>query len=390
MKIIANRLALFIFLLSILSCKNDANRSDKLIQHKESPEELEWLKDYKEATLLWGFIDEQGKEVIPQMYDDMRDFDSEGIALANFKGRWGYIDKNNKSVIPFQYLDAHPFSNGLALVQGFDKKYTYINKKGEKQFDCPGEVCQSFNQGIAIFTKGASKGTLDTSGKVVIEAKYDDVITLNNQLFIAKYGDLCGIINEKDEWLLKPQFDKIYAGKNKFIRAKKGNLYTFVEVGNFKISSDYYDYATDYVNGIAAVKKAEKYMLIDENRRQKYSSKDHIKPGGEGLWIEEEGGKFRFINADGKPLSDQWYEALYQFEEGLAGYQKGEYWGYLNDSGVEVIPAELPIIWSCKEGKIRFISQGGYGFLSKDYQLLITPKYVEARDFVNGLARVAN
>ena len=61
------------------------------------------------------------------------------------------------------------------------------------------------------------------------------------------------IINEKDEWLLKPQFDKIYAVNNKFIRAKKGNLFSFIEVANFKISSEYYDYVTDYVNGIAAV-----------------------------------------------------------------------------------------------------------------------------------------
>lgn len=389
LKIIAKRLALFIFLLSIVGCKNDANRSGNLIQHQETPEEIEWLKDYKEATLLWGFIDDHGNEVIPQMYDDVRDFDFEGIALANYKGRWGFINKENNVVIPFQYLDAHPISNGLALVQGFDKKYFYINKIGRKQFDCPGQECQSFKNGLSTFGKGNLKGIIDTTGKVVMEAKYEDLQVLETSTFIAKYGALYGIINKQGEWLIKPQFDKIYPGKNKLIRAKKDNLYTFIEADNFNGKSNYYDYATDYVNGIAAVKKGENFMLIDENGKQQYVGNNHIKPGGEGKWLEEMDGKFRFIHSDGKPLNDQWYEAVYQFEEGLAGYQKGEYWGYLNQSGEEVIPAKLPIIWSCKEGKIRFISQEGYGYLSKDYELLVAPKYMEARDFVNGLARVA-
>ena len=57
----------------------------------EEPEDV----DCDEYTLeggQYGFVDEQGNEVVPLMYDDAWHF-SEGLAAVQLKGKWGFIDK---------------------------------------------------------------------------------------------------------------------------------------------------------------------------------------------------------------------------------------------------------------------------------------------------------
>ena len=78
----------------------------------------------------WGFIDKEGKEVIPIKYDWVENF-SEGLAPVKLlNGKWGYIDKEGKVVIPIKYDDAWPFREGLALVK-LNGKWSYIDKEGK-------------------------------------------------------------------------------------------------------------------------------------------------------------------------------------------------------------------------------------------------------------------
>ena len=49
-----------------------------------------------------GFIDKEGREVIPCMYDAAGSF-SEGLAYVKKDDKWGYIDKTGREIIPFIY-----------------------------------------------------------------------------------------------------------------------------------------------------------------------------------------------------------------------------------------------------------------------------------------------
>lgn len=72
------------------------------------------LKNWK-----WGFIDKEGKIVIPFRFTEARSF-SDGLAAVAFKIRFGYIDKHNKTVIPFKYILAGEFREGIAIVSASD------------------------------------------------------------------------------------------------------------------------------------------------------------------------------------------------------------------------------------------------------------------------------
>ncbi len=82
----------------------------------------------KEDNGKWGFVDNNGKTVIPFIYDYAEDF-SEGLAAVRQNYSWGYIDPSGKTIIPFEYAGAWDFINGLAPVYK-DNLWGFINKDG--------------------------------------------------------------------------------------------------------------------------------------------------------------------------------------------------------------------------------------------------------------------
>ena len=76
-------------------------------------------KEVNDEELL-GFINKEGKEVIPLQYEDAENF-FEGLAAIKINDKWGYIDENGKIIIEPQYKLADGFSNGFAVVKGQKK-----------------------------------------------------------------------------------------------------------------------------------------------------------------------------------------------------------------------------------------------------------------------------
>lgn len=74
---------------------------------------------------MWGYIDKQGKECIPCIYnyvdeglggEPLRNF-HEGLVAVCENDKWGFIDKKGKQVIPCKYSLVEDFSEGLAFAK---------------------------------------------------------------------------------------------------------------------------------------------------------------------------------------------------------------------------------------------------------------------------------
>jgi hypothetical protein len=79
----------------------------------------------------YGFIDRNGKTVIPPQFDLTYGF-SEGLAVVQIDKKWGYVDTTGKMMIaPRELWNAKPFHNGLAEVQTKDGSVGYINRSGK-------------------------------------------------------------------------------------------------------------------------------------------------------------------------------------------------------------------------------------------------------------------
>ncbi|MGM9698918.1 MAG: WG repeat-containing protein [Prevotella sp.] len=88
----------------------------------------------------WGFVNEQGEEIVAPQYIDVGDF-HEGLAWVcldngtrkgyNWRGgKFGFINTQGEMVVPAVYDDVSSFYEGKALVWQ-DNQALYINKEGE-------------------------------------------------------------------------------------------------------------------------------------------------------------------------------------------------------------------------------------------------------------------
>lgn len=96
------------------------------------------LKTYEENGNI-GLIDEKGKKITIAKYDQYFKDSTyifspvfhEGLCSVFINDKMGFINRNGKEVIPLEYSFAHDFTvEGLAAVEK-EGKWGFINKKGK-------------------------------------------------------------------------------------------------------------------------------------------------------------------------------------------------------------------------------------------------------------------
>lgn len=88
------------------------------------------LMAYKNSKGLYGFMNEDGKLVVPCTYNLVFPFDKNGLALVQKDGKVGYIDTSGNIVIPIKYNSAlFQFKDGISYVI-LDENLLQIDEKG--------------------------------------------------------------------------------------------------------------------------------------------------------------------------------------------------------------------------------------------------------------------
>jgi hypothetical protein len=121
-----------------------------------------------------GIIDTSGKITYPNNCDLIPHWArySEGLAsFMNKDGRWGYVDRQGRVVVPAQFYLASDFSEGLACVQT-EKGYGYIDKAGVFIIKPVFDSADSFSEGLARVCQKERWGYIEKSGKLVLKSQY--------------------------------------------------------------------------------------------------------------------------------------------------------------------------------------------------------------------------
>lgn len=104
-----------------------------------------------DAAGLWGYLDAQGREVIPPTYAFAGPFE-DGLALVGrldeaksaplrrlgLEGGiydYGFIDPTGREVIPLRYRLARSFDDGLAWVEDASGQGGYVDRRGVEYFE---------------------------------------------------------------------------------------------------------------------------------------------------------------------------------------------------------------------------------------------------------------
>lgn len=267
------------------------------------------------ANGLCGFVDRNGTQIIPPIYNHAWGF-NEGLAAVNFSGRWGYIDPTGKNIISFKYKDARPFSEGMARVS--DESGLHFTKK----------------DGVVVFFSVAKFGFINNSGKHIIPKIFDNARDFSEGLAAVKTGNKWGYVTLSGTIEIPPIFEDAASFSGGLARVRLNNAYGFIAAnGKMMIKSQYLD-AFDFSEGLAAVKTFSGWGFIDKSGKWVIEPFfTDVSPFREGLARAGRLGEYGYIDRNGDWAVSPRFEDATTFSEGLAYVRLGNKRLYIQHEG---------------------------------------------------------
>ena len=165
--------------------------------HGESKETEAGYFGYEYITTGWMDINGNHKiSIDTDKYSNWWNFSSGRAMVSNATGLWyGYVDQNGKEVIPCIYGNASMFKDGYAYVEDDDNRYGYIDTAGKTVI--PFQYNGAFGYGEGLFTVGYAAqyddryGMVDSNNTEVVPISYTDISVAKNGIAYAiKDGEI--------------------------------------------------------------------------------------------------------------------------------------------------------------------------------------------------------
>lgn len=169
-----------------------------------------------------GYIDPSGHYVINPQFDTgiffgerlvFLKFDpNTGLAMAARGDKFGFIDRTGTFVVQPQFVRALPFMGhtGLAVVN-IDGKIALVDRSGKIVVKTQNDLALWMQDRVFAGKNGTKFTLFDDSGRTIITPAANDYEPCaHHQLIIISENGKMGLIDERGDHKVNPQFDKVY------------------------------------------------------------------------------------------------------------------------------------------------------------------------------------
>ncbi|MFZ3170928.1 MAG: WG repeat-containing protein [Carboxydocellales bacterium] len=335
----------------------------------------------------WGYIDNNGKFVLLPQYEAAEDFQDNGLAIVQIKGKFGVIDLRGNFVVEPKYGSIIGFTEGRAAVVD-DQGFKVIDEQGQVLTDKAYSFIGMYQEGRAVVANTDSQGNylygyLDLLGKEVIPLQYrsaDDfvggkaVVQVKDYEYalIGLYGETLArynyaFVGNLGEGLLAFKLSQNFEG-----------LFGYIDEQGKVVQPPQYSSAGPFHEGRAVVNTStdiltNQYGLIDRKGnlliKPVYNDLLYLGEGrvaaGKALDSKKPymGSKYAIANLDGNILSNFIFSSVEPYKEGLASATDGNKTFFIDRGGR--VAQNLPIVKG--SGTVTFV--GALVKANVDYHL---------------------
>lgn len=261
------------------------------------------IRTYRKLNGSWqeGFVDIQGRRVIPEKFEQTTEF-SEGLAAVRVGGLWGYIDKTGALAISPRFLEAEPFSEGTARViaEGPCAEMRFMGCLLTRAVVGGSESTKPAQARLP----GCRYSFIDQRGALLFLNTYSSADDFSEGLAAVKAVGGTGFIDKTGAIRIPPQYEHVRSFSDGLARFSKGRNWGYIDKTGREVFPAQFEYAADFSEGAAVV--------------------------GPRF------GKVHFIDRSGRKLFDAEYTKASSFRLGLAHVCSGRDCAYIDRTGYAV------------------------------------------------------
>lgn len=376
---------------------------------------------------LWGFVNNEGLEIIPCRFREVSDF-YEGLAAVKLGRYWGFIDKLGNVMIDFQYKRAGNFRDKLAWVES-DKGIGYINAHNKLEIPAQFEQAQDFDRGVARVKAEGKWGLIDAKNRWILKPKYVDIRPFDQTglavAVLTPDNSRLGLINLQGLAVGSSNYTEIYPFSEGLAVVKDRSAYGYIDTTGKLLIPCSYSRAEPFSEGRAAVYKdgncgyltqegaaltgfvfkqcqrfADGRAVVFQGSLRKAglldtSGKLLIEPSinrlldfseGRGL-VRDEQYRFYYITEQAG-MYNGYYQKAGSFNHGVAVVQINGKWGVINRRGMELVPPKYSRIESFENGYAKVRIDGFSGLSNLQGDLIVGADFEYIRYAGQGVFRV--
>lgn len=387
----------------------------------------------------YGFVSTSSGEILSTTYSDLTDEGGERWSVRR-NGKMGIVKVGEangsfrvETIIPCEYDQVQAGDEYYVVTNG--SLHGLLDWEGKTVIACVyDDVDLNKYVGFCSVKRNGLKGLMSKTGEELIPCAFDDFGVINKHFFWTRKDNTYGIYSSEGEKVQPCKFSSffIYEEKKKVSlsdfakldQRKHPDLYAVVsgKVGtldseNFTTKLPCaYDYLSDFAtrmkitNGVlteqrlAVCRLNGKYGIVNSEGKQIQPMgfdelrKDVSDPSSKELPDMSSahdlhvriGDKWGILTANGEQLAEVKFDSVGVFHDGLAVVKAAERYGYIDRSGVIVIPIQWMTAYDFSEGLAALrVDKKHFQFINTAGTVVIkSKKYDSVGRFRNGVCRV--
>ena len=311
--------------------------------------------------------------------------------MKDKSSKWGYIDKNGKVVIPFKYDGASPFRDDLAYIKIGSKdsyKYGFVDKNGNLVVECKYDNAWPMQYGYARVKLNGKYGLVDKNGREIVPCKYDDLY-FDYMVAHVRSNDRWGVINQNGEVILPCKYEGVRSHKGDVVGARLQNKWGFVDKNSNIIIPFKYDELGYSHEDFISVKYDGKWGFVDNKGHEVVPCKyEEVGLQTEEMSSVRLNGKWGFVDNNGYEIISCKYDRVTDFSEGVANVTLDGKVYTLDKAGNKVASHEYDYVFTFRHGYAYVVKGDKHGFINKSFEKIVSCKYDDVSSFHKGYACV--
>lgn len=299
----------------------------------------EGIAGYKcKSNGLYGFVDYNGKKVIPCEYTGFTGF-HEGVSKVsktiNNATKSGYINNKGAIILPVEYDNVSAFRDGWGLIKK-DSDYFFVDKAGNLK--APPRKYNNLYEFRSGFALGIIKGTdkintyyyINTQLKEEFSIEAEQAYSFWESVAVVYKDNLYSLINKKGEMFIQlDTLEQLKFCNDGMLGIKRNGKWGFINDKGNPVVEIKYDDCDSYDNGYGRVKKNGKWGIVDKTGKEIFETQyDNIVPCDNNVFIYYDKSWY-VMDKTGKSLSHAGYYSISVFEKDRALAKPGKSYSIL-------------------------------------------------------------